>query len=182
MNRCRSPWPREKGARWLTCTVSAVSAWEQHASLLLVFHWPKQSICPCIPNFKGNAEEPSYQVSVRWKIGWTALMNMMETRGKQRDWLGGFYSNPGKRGERLGPGSHRRGIRKQMQKIFWRQRQQDLLMDWMWNNHNHLTVGIFWCRFNEMVYVKFLHNDWHTVSLNNGDDYCYSSRVKRYLG
>ena len=54
-------------------------------------------------------------------------------------------------------------------------------MDWMWNNHNHLTVDLFWCRLNEMIYVKFLHNARHVVNLNDGDYYHRSLRLKRYL-
>lgn len=113
---------------------------------------------------------------------WVNNTNEYHTDQKEAERLirGLYYSNSGKRWEQLRPGSLKRSVRKQMQKIFWRQRQ-DLLMDWMWNNHNHLTVDLFWCRLNEVMYTKFLHNTRHTVSLNNGDYYCCSSRLKRCL-
>lgn len=176
-NHCRSPWQGNRGARWLmhglwnvnlevTCITST------HISLAKADRWT-------ISNFKGNGKVQSYHVPARWDIGWTALTNTTETRGKQRDQLRGFYNSPGKRWEQLRPGSHRRSVRKQMQKTFWRQRQQDLLMDWMWNNRNCLTVDLRGCRLNRMMYMNFFHTARRTMSLNNGDYYCCSSRLKR---
>lgn len=93
----------------------------------LTFHWPKHITWP--QQTSKGAQDYNPTMCLKDGILWTTLMNTTETRGKQRDRLG-------KRWEQLRLGGHRGGVGKQMQRTSWRQRQQDLRMEWMYFGTN----------------------------------------------